>query len=64
MNSADIPPALPSGLQLEHKPSGLVVTVRWRNMASWALLPLGLVAAGIPVMLHLKLRDLPWNDPI
>ena len=38
--------------------------VSWRNMASWALLPLGLIAGAIPVMLYLKLRDMPWNDPI
>jgi len=64
MNSSDSPPGLPSGLCLERRPAGLVVTVSWRNMASWALLPLGLVAAGIPVMLHLKLREVRWNEPI
>ena len=38
--------------------------VSWRNMASWALLPLGCIAAGIPVMLHFKMLGMPWNDPI
>ena len=33
-------------------------------MASWALLPLGVVAAGIPVGLFLKLREIPWNHPM
>lgn len=64
MNSSVNSPALPSGLRLERKPSGLVITLSWRNMASWALLPLGLVAAGLPVLLYLKLRDVRWNDPI
>ena len=57
-------PTLPSGLRIEQKPPGLIITVLWRNMASWALLPLALVAAGILVMLVLKTRDLPWNHPI
>jgi hypothetical protein len=57
-------PKLPTGLRIEQKPPGLILTVLWRNMASWALLPLALVAAGIPVMLVLKTRDLPWNHPI
>jgi hypothetical protein len=57
-------PTLPAGLRIEHKPPGLILTVLWRNMASWALLPLALVAAGIPVMLVLKTRELPWNHPI
>ena len=64
MNLSVNSPALPAGLCLEHKPSGLVVMVSWRNMASWALLPLGLIAGAIPVMLYIKLRDMPWNDPI
>lgn len=64
MNSSVNSPALPAGLLLERKPSGFVVMLSWRNMASWALLPLGLIAGAIPVMLYLKLRDMPWNDPI
>ena len=57
-------PALPDGLRLERKSSGLIVTVNWRNMASWALLPLGLIAAALPVLLSFKLLGMPWNDPI
>jgi len=49
---------------MEHKAPGLIITVSWRNMASWALLPLALVGAGIPVMLVSKTRALPWNHPI
>lgn len=64
MNSSEIPPALPAGLRLERKPSGLVITVSWRNMASWALLPLGLIAAALPVLLSFKMLGMPWNDPI
>ena len=56
--------ALPDGLRVERKPSGLVVMVSWRNMASWALLPLGLIATGLPVLLSFKLLGMPWSDPI
>lgn len=56
--------ALPDGLRVERKPSGLVVMVSWRNMASWALLPFGLIAAALPVLLSFKLLGMPWNDPI
>lgn len=57
-------PALPDGLRVERNPSGLVVTVSWRNMASWALLPMGLIATGLPVLLSFKMLGMPWNDPI
>ena len=54
----------PDGLSEECVGSTLVIAILWRNMASWALLPLGLVASAIPVILFLELRVLPWNDPI
>jgi hypothetical protein len=57
-------PSRPDGLRLERKSSGLLVTISWRNMTSWALLPLGLIAAAIPVLLSFKLAGMPWNDPI
>jgi len=56
--------ALPDGLRVKRNPSGLVLTVSWRNMASWALLPMGLIAAALPVLLSFKMLDMPWNDPI
>ncbi len=55
---------LPEGLSVERLGATTLLSIRWRNMASWALLPLGLVAAAIPVGLFFKLRELPWNDPI
>jgi hypothetical protein len=64
MNPAPAAPPLPEGLSVERIGTTTTVSIRWRNMASWALLPLGLVAAAIPVGLFFKLRDLPWNDPI
>ena len=64
MNSSNPHPQLPSGLRLERTASGMVVTVSWRNMASWALLPLGLVTAAFPVLLFFKMLGLPWDDPI
>ncbi len=57
-------PSLPSGLRLERMPSGQIITLSWRNMTSWALLPMGLIAAALPVLLFFKLLGMPWNDPI
>jgi hypothetical protein len=45
-------------------PSGQIITLSWRNMTSWALLPMGLIAAALPVLLFFKLLGMPWNDPI
>lgn len=64
MNPTPVEPTLPAGLSLERSGATTTVSISWRNMASWGLLPLGLVAAAIPVGLFFKLRDLPWNDPI
>ncbi len=64
MSTSRSSPALPSGLRLDRTDAGFLIHVQWRNMASWALLPLGLVAAGIPVMLVFKTRVMPWNHPI
>lgn len=64
MNSTSVAPPLPEGLFMESSGSSRIITIRWRNMASWALLPLGIVAVAMPVGLFFKLRDLPWNDPI
>ncbi len=64
MTASKNPPALPAGLHLARNGSGLVVTISWRNMASWALLPMGLIAAALPVLLSFKLLGMPWNDPI
>lgn len=33
-------------------------------MASWALLPLGVVTASFPVLLFFKMLGIPWDDPI
>lgn len=59
-----VAPSLPEGLSVERCDSRTILSIRWRNMASWALLPLGMVAAAIPVSLFLLLKDMPWNDPI
>lgn len=64
MNPASVAPPLPAGLSLEGSSSDRGISIRWRNMASWALLSLGMVAAANLVGLFFKLRDLPWNDPI
>jgi hypothetical protein len=64
MNPVPASPPLPEGLSVERIGTATTVSIRWRNMASWALLPFGLVAAAIPVVLFLKLRDMPWDDPI
>lgn len=64
MNPIPVVPALPDGLSVERGDSKTILSVSWRNMVSWALLPLALVAAGIPVGLFSKLHDMPWNDPI
>jgi hypothetical protein len=64
MSTSQTSPTLPSGLRLDRTDRGLIITVSWRNMASWALVPLGLVTAAIPVLLVLKLRDLEWNHPL
>lgn len=64
MNPTPVARSLPAGLSLERFHANTVISIRWRNMASWGLLPLGLVAAVIPVGLFFKLRDLPWNDPV
>jgi len=64
MNPPSVAPPLPAGLSVEGSGSKRVLSIHWRNMASWALLPLGMVAAVIPVGLFFKLSDLPWNDPI
>lgn len=57
-------PPLPDGLSVQRLDARVILSIRWRNMASWALLPLGMVAAAIPVWLLFALSDLPWNDPI
>ncbi len=57
-------PPLPEGLTVERLGASTIISIRWRNMTSWALLPLGLVAAAIPLGLFYKLREMPWNDPI
>lgn len=64
MNPIPVASPLPEGLSLERIGAATTVSIRWRNMASWGLLPLGVVAAAIPVGLFFKLRELPWNDPI
>lgn len=57
-------PPLPDGLSVQRLDTRVILSIRWRNMASWALLPLGIVAVAMPVGLFFKLRDLSWNDPI
>jgi hypothetical protein len=64
MNPTPVAPPFPDGVSVERSGAITTVSIRWRNMASWGLLPLGLVAAAIPVGLFFKLRELPWNDPI
>lgn len=64
MHPTSVAPPWPAGLSVERIDSNTVISISWRNMASWGLLPLGLVAAAIPVLLFFKLRDMPWNDPI
>lgn len=64
MNPAPAAQPLPEGLSVERIGAATTISIRWRNMASWALLPLGLVAVAIPVSLFSLLRELPWNDPI
>ena len=64
MNPAPVSRPLPAGLSLERSGATTTVSISWRNMASWGLLPLGVVAAAIPIGLFFKLRDLPWIDPI
>lgn len=64
MNPILVAPPLPDGLSVERFDSKTILSVSWRNMASWALLPLGLVAAAIPVGLFSLLREIPWNDPM
>jgi hypothetical protein len=64
MNPAPVSRPLPAGLSLERSGATTTVSISWRNMASWGLLPLGVVAAAIPIGLFFKLHDLPWNDPI
>jgi len=64
MNLAPVARSLPAGLSLERSGATTTVSISWRNMASWGLLPLGMVAATIPIGLFFKLHDLPWNDPI
>lgn len=64
MNPTPDSPPLADGLSVQRLYTRVILSISWRNMASWALLPLGMVAASIPVGLFFKLRDLPWNDPI
>ncbi len=64
MNPVPAAHPLPEGLTVERLGASTIVSIRWRNMTSWALLPLGLVAAAIPVVLFSLLREMPWNDPI
>jgi hypothetical protein len=64
MNPTPDSPPLADGLSVQRLDTRVILSISWRNMASWALLPLGMVAASIPVGLFFKLRDLPWNDPI
>ena len=64
MNPAPEALPLPEGLSVQRFDDGVILSIHWRNMASWALLPLGLVAAAIPLGLFFKLHDMPWNDPI
>jgi hypothetical protein len=64
MNPTPDSPPLSDGLSVQRLDTRVILSISWRNMASWALLPLGIVAAAIPVALFFKLRDLPWNDPI
>lgn len=64
MKPPPVEPPLPAGLSLERSGATSTVSISWRNMASWGILPLGVVAAAIPVGLFFKLHDLPWNDPI
>ncbi len=64
MNPAAAASPLPEGLSVERCGERTVLSIRWRNMASWALLPLGLMTAAIPVGLFSLLREIPWNDPM
>jgi hypothetical protein len=64
MKSASDAPSLPAGLSVEVSGSNRVISISWRNMTSWGLLPLGVVAAAIPVGLFFKLNEMPWNHPI
>ena len=64
MNPTPDSPPLADGLSVQRLYTREILSISWRNMASWALLPLGMVAASIHVGLFFKLRDLPWNDPI
>ena len=64
MNPIPVAPPSPDGLSVERVDSKTILSVSWRNMASWALLPLGLVAAAIPAGLFSLLREIPWNDPM
>lgn len=59
-----VAPPLPDGLSVQRLDATVILSVRWRNMASWALLPLALVAAAIPLGLFSLLRELPWNHPM
>ena len=64
MAASPNPPALPAGLHLARNGSALVVTLNWRNMTSWALVPMTLVANGLAVAIGYKMRELPWNHPL
>jgi hypothetical protein len=55
---------LPQGLSVEHHASGVTITRLWRNMASWALLPLALVVVGGVVALFRAVHGIRWDDPI
>lgn len=64
MHFDSVAPPLPEGLSVERFDTKTILSIRWRNMASWALLPLALVAVAIPVSLFSILREIPWNDPM
>ncbi|MEQ1748960.1 MAG: hypothetical protein ABL974_06030 [Prosthecobacter sp.] len=55
---------LPCGLSMEHHASGVTITRLWRNMASWALLPLALVVVGGVVALFRAVHGIRRDDPI
>ena len=64
MNPIPVAPPLPDGLSVERVDSKTILSISWRNMTSWALLPLALVAVAIPLGLFSLLREIPWNDPM
>lgn len=64
MHSSVHPAPLPAGLRVERAPSGIVITRNWRNMASWALLPIALAAVAVAITVFRAVYGVPWNDAL